>query len=253
MFFYIHDTTLQKTKKIKTVNYIFREHNSELSGRLNFLIFYFIVVLIYIGLNSKELTKILQAAASPTVKFFQSSPNDYLFSSIKLSFYAGLLITFPILILEMIIFFLPAFSLQEKKISLPLSILSLALFISSIFVSFSVLLPLTFLFFLNYNEDILEPFWSFAEYFDFTLTVILGTGIMFQLPIIQFLLATLKLITTDKMIASWKIVVITSTLFGAIITPSTDPFSQLLLSSIIILLYFFGIILIKIYDKIIKT
>lgn len=249
MFFYIRDTIAQKTKKIKTINYIFREHNGEVNGRLYFLIFSFLIILILVGLNTKELTRLLQSAASPTVKFFQSSPNDYLFSSIKLSIYSGLLVIFPISILQLVIFFLPAFSSQEKKISLPISILSIFLFFSSIFVSFSILLPITFLFFLNYNEDIIEPFWSFTEYFDFTLIIILGTGVMFQLPIIQFLLATLKLVSVEQMSGNWKLVVIISTLLAAIITPSTDPFSQLLLSSIIILLYFLGIFLIKMFDK----
>ena len=249
MFFYILDIPIHRIKKIKTVNYIFKEHNLEFNRRFYFLISFFSSILLFIILNNKDLAKILESAASSTVKFFQASPNDYFFSSIKLSVYVGLLATVPILVLQIITFFIPGFSKKEKFFSFPLSILSIILFISSILTSLFVLLPVTFLFFLNYNEGLLEPFWSFTEYFDFILTILLGTGIIFQLPIIQFLLNSLKIINLKKMVSGWKIVVLLSTIFGAIITPSTDPLSQLLLSSIIILLYLLGIGLIKISNK----
>merc|ERR1712194_414854 len=97
-------------------------------------------------------------------------------------------------------------------------------------VSFFVLYvsPSRIKLFLNYSEEVLEPFWSFDQYFEFILVLFYSTGLAFQIPIIQILVA-------------WRYVILISTILGAILTPSTDPLTQLLLSFAIILLYISGL------------
>ena len=132
---------------------------------------------------------------------------------------------------------------------MPLIVLSIFLFFSSILFTFFALLPAALNFFLNYNEGILEPFWSFTEYFDFSTTLFLGTAIVFQLPILQVIVNIVGLVSLDLMKNSWKYIILISTILGAIITPSTDPITQLILSSVILILYGIGILLIQFYNK----
>ena len=65
-------------------------------------------------------------------------------------------------------------------------------------------------------------------------------AVLFQLPVLQFILGSLGIITTEKMLSNWKIVVISSAILSAVITPSTDPLTMSLLSISIVFLFFVG-------------
>merc|ERR1712238_427353 len=68
-----------------------------------------------------------------------------------------------------------------------------------------------------------------------------STGLAFQIPIIQILLGLLNFVSAQQMLGAWRYVILISTIIGAVLTPSTDPLTQLLLSFAIILLYLSGI------------
>ena len=68
-----------------------------------------------------------------------------------------------------------------------------------------------------------------------------STGLAFQIPIVQILLGLLNIISVNQMLSAWRYVILISTIIGAILTPSTDPFTQLLLSIAIVILYFSGV------------
>ena len=67
-----------------------------------------------------------------------------------------------------------------------------------------------------------------------------STALAFQLPVLQFILGSLGIITTQTMLANWRLVVISSAILSAIITPSTDPLTMSLLSISIVFLFFIG-------------
>jgi sec-independent protein translocase protein TatC len=77
----------------------------------------------------------------------------------------------------------------------------------------------------------------------------LASGFTFQIPIIQIILGKFKIVSSQQMLKLWKWVVILSTVISAIITPSTDPVTQIVTSVPLIILYFFGIIITKQYEK----
>jgi len=68
-----------------------------------------------------------------------------------------------------------------------------------------------------------------------------STGLAFQIPIIQILLGLLNITSAKQMLNAWRYIILISTIIGAVLTPSTDPLTQLLLSLAILLLYFSGI------------
>ena len=107
--------------------------------------------------------------------------------------------------------------------------------------SYYILIPAALNFFLNYSNEVIEPLWSFDQYFDFILILFYSTGLAFQIPIIQILLGLLNIVSVEQMLGSWRYIILISTIIGAVLTPSTDPLTQLLLSSAILLLYLFGV------------
>ena len=115
------------------------------------------------------------------------------------------------------------------------------LFFLGLLFSWWVLVPAAISFFINFGADIVEPAWSIERYFDFVLLLMASTAIAFQLPVLQFILGSLGILTADKMISNWRIVILSSAILSAIITPSTDPLTMSLLSLSIIFLFFIGV------------
>ena len=137
-------------------------------------------------------------------------------------------------------FLLPGLTDKEKKIILPLLIGSLVLFGLGLVFSYYALIPAALNFFLNYSDQVIEPFWSFNQYFEFILVLFYSTGLAFQIPIVQILLGLLNIVSAEQMLGAWRYIILVSTIIGAILTPSTDPLTQLLLALAILLLYFSG-------------
>jgi sec-independent protein translocase protein TatC len=218
----------------------FSEHIEELRQR-TFLVFG-VIILLTCGafIEVKSLVKILELPVN-NVKFFQLSPGEYFISTIKISFYTGLLFSSPFIIGQLILFLLPGLTKKETNIILPLLVSSLVLFGLGLAFSYYTLIPAALNFFLNYSEEVLEPFWSFDQYFEFILVLFYSTGLAFQIPIIQILIGLLNIVSAKEMLGAWRYVILVSTVLGAILTPSTDPLTQLLLSFAILLLYFSGL------------
>jgi sec-independent protein translocase protein TatC len=223
-----------------TLELPFSEHIEELRQRL-FLLFGIILLLTSLAFfEVKIIVKILELPIS-NVKFFQTAPGEYFISTLKISFYTGLLFTSPFGIGQLILFLLPGLTKKETKIILPLLFSSLLLFGLGLAFSYYTLVPAALNFFLSYSEEVLEPFWSFDEYFEFILVLFYSTGIAFQIPIIQILVGLLNIVSANQMLSAWRYIILVATILGAILTPSTDPLTQLLLSLAILLLYFAGL------------
>ena len=223
-----------------TLELPFSEHIEELRQRF-FHIFWVILFITCIAfLEVKFLVRILELPVND-VKFFQLSPGEYFVSTVKISFYTGLLFGSPFAIGQLILFLLPGLTEKETRIILPLLFSSLCLFGLGLLFSYYALVPAALNFFLNYSNEVIEPFWSFDQYFEFILVLFYSTGLAFQIPIIQILLGLLNIVSANQMLAAWRYIILVSTIIGAILTPSTDPLTQLLLSIAILILYFSGV------------
>jgi len=218
----------------------FSEHIEELRQRI-FQIFWIVLVLTCLSFfEVKYLVKILELPVN-NVKFFQLSPGEYFISTVKISFYTGLLVGSPFLIGQLILFLLPGLTEKETKIIIPLLLSSVILFGLGLIFSYYALIPAALNFFLDYSDGVIDPLWSFEQYFEFILVLFYSTGLAFQIPIIQILLGLLNIVSAKQMLNVWRYVILVSTIIGAILTPSTDPLTQLLLSLAILMLYFSGL------------
>jgi len=218
----------------------FSEHIEELRQRVFHIVWIILALTSIAFLEVKLLVKVLELPVD-NVKFFQLSPGEYFVSTVKISFYTGLLFVSPFAIGQIILFLLPGLTKKETKVILPLLLSSLCLFGLGLLFSYYALIPAALNFFLNYSDEVIEPLWSFNQYFEFILVLFYSTGLAFQIPIIQILLGLLNFVSAQQMLAAWRYVILVSTIFGAILTHSTDPLTQLLLSLAILLLYFSGV------------
>jgi sec-independent protein translocase protein TatC len=177
------------------------------------------------------------------------APGEYFFSTLKISIYLGLIISIPYILYEILQFTIPAMTIKEKRLILPLSIISAILFFGGIIFAYFILLSPALRFFISYGANIIEPIWSFEHYFNFVILLLLVTGIAFQIPIFEVVLAIFGLISSTQLISYWRYVVLLTTILSAVLTPSTDPLTQILMSMAIFCLYFLGIIVLKCMNK----
>ena len=224
------------------------EHIEELRIRTFKATIFFIISTFISFSYIKDISYLLQQPANG-IKFLQLAPGEYFFSSIKMSSYAGLIISSPFIIYQIILFILPGLTTTERKFFLPILIGSICLFFTGVYFSFQILIPAALHFFIKYGSEIVEPLWSFEQYFDFILLLLISTGLAFQIPIIQIILGVMGIISSNTMLKSWRYILLMATIFSAILTPSTDPITQLLLSFAILSLYFGGVLILKFFNK----
>jgi len=234
-FNFVGNTNVQKAN----VELPFSEHVEELRQRTIHTLSVLILVSILAFCDIKPIVELLQIPVV-NIKFFQLAPGEYFLETVKIAFYSGLTITSPILLSQFTFFIIPGLTANEKRLLLPLLIGSIILFFISLSFSYFCLIPAALQFFISYSSDVIEPLWSFSQYCDFILVLFSTTAIAFQIPIFQIILGVLEIISGTSMLNLWKYVVLIAVIVGAVLTPSTDPITQLLLSSAILILYFLG-------------
>ncbi len=196
----------------------------------------------------KPLVKLLEAPAG-SIRFLQVSPGEFLFVSIKVAGYTGLTIALPFIIYQILAFVLPGLTKKERRLIAPAVAGSTVLFLIGIIFAWWSLVPASLGFLINYGSDVVEPLWSIERYLDFVILLMFATGLAFQLPILQLILGILGILHWQKMLIAWRWVVMIAAFSGAILTPSTDPITMLILATAIMGLFFIGVLLVALVDK----
>lgn len=199
---------------------------------------------------SKQLVLFLeQPVAQHGVRFLQLAPGEYFFTTVKVAGYTGLLLGAPVVLYEIIAFVVPGLTRSERRFLAPIVIGSSVLFYGGLAFSYAVLAPAALNFFVTYADSAVESLWSIDQYFEFVLVLMLSTGLSFQVPVIQMLLGATGLVSATQMFAVWRYVVVGATVAAAVLTPSTDPFTQGLLALPLIGLYFGGAAAVAFIEK----
>ncbi|XP_047959105.1 sec-independent protein translocase protein TATC, chloroplastic-like [Salvia hispanica] len=199
---------------------------------------------------SKELIMFLEKPVSAQgVRFLQLAPGEFFFTSLKVSGYCGLLVGSPVILYEIIAFILPGLTKDERRFLGPIVLGSSILFYIGIAFSYYVLTPAALTFFVSYAEGVVESLWSIDQYFEFVLVLMFSTGLSFQVPVIQLLLGQVGLVSSEQMFSIWRYVVVGSVIAAAILTPSTDPLTQMLLAGPLMGLYLGGAWTVKLLGR----
>ena len=215
------------------------EHIEEFSQRLVFCLIFLLLATLLCFADVKESVRIFQAPAVG-VKFLQFAPGEYFFASVKIAVFCGILISSPIILYQLLLYLIPGLTKNERDIILPVSLGSGVLFLIGLVFSYFFLVPAALRFFIAYGSEVVEPFWSFDQYFDFIAVLLFATGLAFQVPAVQIVLGLLGIVTGQKMLSAWKYVIVGCTIVAAVITPSTDPVTQILLAGALLSLYLGG-------------
>src|SRR5437763_2415470 len=123
---------------------------------------------------------------------------DSIVISFHLAFYAAIVVSFPLLLLFVAEFVLPALTVLEKKILFPAIGVSFALFLTGVLLCYFSLLPKTILFFFCDAQSLgWVPTWTVQQYYFFVSRVAIGCGLAFELPVVVLVLVRFGLLTYD--------------------------------------------------------
>ncbi len=159
------------------------------------------------------------------------------------SLVAGLICAFPYVFWEVWRFISPGLHIHEKRVAQGATFFVSSLFIIGILFGYYVITPVSINFLANYQLDpsILNEF-DVISYVSTVITLVLVSGIIFQLPIVIYFLTKAGIVTPEFLVTYRKHAIVVIFIIGAVITPP-DPFSQVLVSVPICILYEISIVI----------
>ncbi len=158
--------------------------------------------------------------------------------SLKIAFYAGIILTFPILLFHIARFVIPALTMQEKKLIFPAIFVGFGLFILGVSFCYFWILPGTLEFFFDYSKDMgVQPNWRAGDYFSFVTQILIAFGLAFELPVAVLALNYLGLVTAAFLRRTRMFAYVLVLVFAAVIAPTPDPFVFLALGIPMCILY----------------
>src|SRR5216683_1312482 len=208
-------------------------------------------------------TYIYQFLAHPLAVIFEGEPGrkmiftgltEAFFTYIKVSFWAAICVSFPVIAWQVWKFVAPGLYKTERLAFLPYLAATPVLFIMGGSLAYFVVIPVAFRFFLSFETPggdgtlpiVSEP--KVNEYLSLVMTLLFGFGVAFQLPVLLTLMARAGLITSAGLLSKWRYAVVAMVAVAAVLTPP-DIISQISLAVPLIMLYFLSIFSCRMVEK----
>lgn len=164
---------------------------------------------------------------------------------LKVSFYSSMILISPFVLRQVWSFVAPALKDEERKFALPFLVGgSIAFFVGVLFAYYCVI-PAGYRFLLQFGGETEKPLINISEYFSLTLQLLLGMGLLFELPVVAVILAKLGVIQLQWLIKYRPQAYLGLTVLAAVITPTPDAFTLMLVLIPLILLYELSLQLIR--------
>jgi sec-independent protein translocase protein TatC len=229
-------------------------HLQELRKRL---IFSFIAMGVGFILCYAFADSIFSILAAPLMKELMPRGGSLIFTSVaeafftymKVAFIAGIIVTSPFILYQVWAFVAPGLYQKEKGYVIPFVLGGSLFFALGVLFGYYVAIPVGFRFLLGYATDIIKPMPSMKEYLSFSIKFLLACGLVFEFPVVLVLLSKIGIIDAKMLARQRKYAILLIFIFAAVVTPSPDMISQVLMAFPLIGLYELSILLSKIFGK----
>lgn len=230
----------------------FTAHLEELRQRL-IVCFVAVGIGFVVAYGFKE--KLFQILTRPLISVMQTGDNmiftglpEAFFTYLKVAFLAGIMLAAPVIIYQFWMFVAPGLYHKEKRLLVPIVLLSSIFFIGGALFGYFIVFPFGFKFFLGFATDSIRPLPSMKEYLAFAAKLLLAFGLVFELPLIITFLAKLGLVSVDFLKKNRKYALLLFFVFAAILTPP-DVVTQIMMALPLMVLYEISIIGARIFGK----
>lgn len=198
--------------------------------------------------SDRILQIILQPVLATGNKMHYIGILEALMTKIKLSFFLGFLTALPIILWQFWSFIMPALRKAERVYFTIFVVISYLFFISGILFSFYTVFSIGVKYLLHFGGEELLPMLTIGNYVSFTMMFTLPFGIVFELPLAAFILAQLGIINYQWMIKKRKMAILISVVTGAVLVPTPDIITPLMLAAPMYLLFELSASIIKLVE-----
>ncbi len=161
--------------------------------------------------------------------------------TVRVSILGGLILAFPVVLYQAIMFVAPGLTKRERRFLLAFMPGVILSFVGGVAFGYFVLIPPAVNFLLSWGSDLATPMIRIGNYVSIMVTLLFWLGLVFETPVVMFLLAKLGVVTW-RTYARWRRYwILVAFILGALITPTFDPVNQALVAAPLIVLYELGI------------
>ncbi len=224
----------------------FLEHLEELRHRL-IVCMSSVLIISIVGYFFAEY--MIDFLTKPVGEVYFMAPTEAFGVRIKISLFAGLIVSIPVLLYQMWGFVVPGLYKHEIRLVVPVVFFGTLFFLIGATFCFFVVLPVGVKFLIDFGTENLKPLISVGKYLSFAAWMVLAFGVVFELPVISFFLGKAGVITHRTLSKGRRYAIVGILLLAGAITPSPDIFSQLMLAGPLYFLYEVSIILVKYTGK----
>ncbi len=224
-------------------------HLEELRHRLVISVGTVLVTMLLAFYFALPVINLLKSLSPSAVHFVQLSPGEVLMTSTKLSLILGVALASPVLLYQLIRFITPGLEPREKGVLAWITVGGSLLFLLGVVFAYFAIMPSALAFLFDYGQEVASSQVGIAAYTDFCLSIMLMSGVLFELPLLLLFLSFTGLVTSEMLMSQWRVAIIAIVLASAILTPSQDAFTMVIVAITMALLYFASVIPIKLLGR----
>jgi sec-independent protein translocase protein TatC len=169
-------------------------------------------------------------------KLVYLNPTEPFNMYLKVGFIAGLFVASPFVLYQVWAFIAPGLYRHEKRYVVPFMVFSVGLFLAGGYFGYRLVYPAALDFLIGYGQQF-QPMITIGEYTDLFLTIIVGLGLIFELPILVFFLSLMGVISAGWMWRNLRYSILVIFIIAAIVTPTTDIMNMCIFAAPMVALY----------------
>ena len=166
-----------------------------------------------------------------------TGPFDGFSLKFRVAAFAGVVVCSPLILWELLAFFLPALKPKERHYVLPTFFIAVILFVLGMVFCYCFCLSPAFQFLTGESASVGTVFPAAADYVKFVILFLIAFGIAFELPVVVFYLIIFDIVPYKKMRASWRYIYIALLVLSAVVTPDASPVTMGILFAALLALY----------------
>ncbi len=226
------------------------EHLDELRSRIVYCLVAVGVVLCGTYYFSEHLVHFLERPLTKLLPpgedyLYFTGLTDKFFTYLQVSIYSAIFVASPFLLYQVWRFVSPALRVNEKRFLVPFLFLGTFFFGVGLAFAYYLVLPLGYKFLIEFGSSNEKALITLTEYFSLTVKLMLALGLVFELPVVLILLAQFGIVDADMLTRMRRQAIVGIAILSAIITPTPDAFTMILVMVPLWLLYEFSIVAVR--------
>lgn len=225
----------------------FMEHLSELRIRLFRSVLGLLIACIVVAFWREELMTyvLLRPALEAKVELMNTEPFGQAFLYFKVIFFGGLVLSFPWLMYQLWSFVAPGLYHHERRWARAISLLTTICFVIGLAFGYYVLIPSMMSYIDTVGNANIKDIISVTSYFSFFINMMLASGFIFELPMVTWVLARFGMVTAAFLNKYRRHAIVIILILAAVITPTPDPLTQLMVAVPLYVLFEISIVIAK--------